>query len=336
MPGLNMRRTTLLALACLIPLISAAAEDRPTGDFIQCLEVSEQCLIIATLYGYRPDMGANAFLAALFGVCFIGSVVVGIITKTWTYTLALGIGTFLECAGYVGRILMNGNLWSESGFKLQICALVLGPSFIAAAIYLTLKHFVLYCGPQYSLIKARLYPWIFVGCDFGSMVLQGIGAGLAAAGGTKNKKLSDGGNSIIVAGIAFQVATMAVCGLLVLVYIIRYKKSAAGRSAVGEKSAYHLDKKLASVSLWKVRVFGTMGCLAYLTVLIRCIYRLPEMAGGWGNALMRNEFEFLVLDGMMIAVACVALTAFHPGLLFPPFAAFRRHNKQAPSSPLLS
>jgi hypothetical protein len=183
-------------------------------------------------------------------------------------------------------------------FKLQICALVLGPSFVAAAIYLTLKHFVLYCGPQYSLIKARLYPWIFVGCDFGSMVLQGIGGGLAAAGGTKNQALINGGNKMIVAGIAFQVVTMAVCGLLVLIYIIRYKKGAAARTAVEEKSAYHSDKEQGSIALWKIKVFGGMVTLAYFTVLIRCIYRLPEMAGGWGNALMRNEKEFLLLDGM--------------------------------------
>jgi hypothetical protein len=297
MQSLTMRRTAFLALACLVPLI-AAAEDRPKGDFRQCLDVSAQCPVTATLYGYRPDMGANAFLCALFGVCFITSLVIGIMTKTWTYTLALGIGTFLECAGYVGRVMMNSNPWSESGFKLQICALVLGPSFVAAAIYLTLKHFVLYCGPQYSIIKARLYPWIFVGCDFGSMVLQGIGGGMAAAGGTKNKKLIDGGNSMIVAGIAFQVATMAVCGILVVIYIIRYKKGAAARHAMEEKSAYHTDKDQGSIALWKVKVFAGSVILAYFTVLIRCIYRLPEMAGGWGNALMRNEQEFLLLDGM--------------------------------------
>jgi len=27
------------------------------------------------------------------------------------------------------------------------------------------------------------------------------------------------------------------------------------------------------------------------------VARLPEMAGGWGNHLMRSEVEFLVLDG---------------------------------------
>jgi len=321
-----MRRTTLLAFACLIPLIFAA-ESRPKGSFRQCLDVSPECPVRATLYGYRPNLGANAFFAAWFGILFIASLVVGIMTKTWTYTLALSIGTFLECAGYVGRILMNNNPWSSSGFKLQICALVLGPSFIAAAIYLTLKHFVLYCGPQYSILKPRLYPWIFVGCDFCSMVLQGIGGGMAAAGGTNNKKLIDGGNNMIVAGIAFQVITMAVCGLLVLVYIIRYKKGVASRNAVEEKSAYHHDKEQGAMPLWKIKVFGIMVGIAYVTILIRCIYRLPEMAGGWGNPLMRNEKEFLLLDGMMCAIACLALTVFHPAFFFPPFAAFRRTQK---------
>jgi hypothetical protein len=293
----TMRRTVLLALACLITL-TTAAEGQPKGDFRQCLEVSPRCPVNATLYGYAPNMGANAFLCALFGVCFIATCVIGIMTKTWTYTLALGIGTFLECAGYVGRVMMHSNPWSESGFKLQICALVLGPSFVAAAIYLTLKHFVLYCGPQYSVLKARLYPWVFVGCDFGSMVLQGIGGGMAAAGGTKNQKLINGGNKMIVAGIAFQVVTMAVCGLLVLFYIFRYRKGAAARNAIEEKSAYHVDKAHAAAPLWKVKLFAFVVSLAYLTILIRCIYRLPEMAGGWGNALMRNEKEFLLLDGM--------------------------------------
>ncbi|KAH8699452.1 parasitic phase-specific protein PSP-1 [Phaeosphaeriaceae sp. PMI808] len=328
MQASTMRRTALLALVCLLPLITAAEEARPKGGFKQCLEVSAACPVRATLYGYRPAMGPNAFFAALFGACFLASLIIGIMTKTWTYTLALGIGTFLECAGYIGRIIMNDNPWSPSGFKLQICALVLGPSFVAAAIYLTLKHFVLYCGPEHSLIKARLYPWIFVGCDFGSMVLQGIGGGMAAAGGINNKKLIDGGNNMIVAGIAFQVVTMAVCGILVLVYLFRYKKSAAARHSIEEKSAYHLDKEQGDFPLWKVKAFGSMVILAYVTVLIRCIYRLPEMAGGWGNPLMRNEKEFLLLDGMMLAIACVVLTAFHPAYFFPPFAAFR-HRKSA-------
>jgi hypothetical protein len=28
------------------------------------------------------------------------------------------------------------------------------------------------------------------------------------------------------------------------------------------------------------------------------LHSIPEMAGGWGNPLMQDETEFLVLDGM--------------------------------------
>lgn len=296
------RRSALFALLLIAFQVTAteAATARPKGNFRHCFEVTPECPVNATLYGYTPNLGANAFLAALFGVCFIACLVIGILTRTWTYTLALGIGTFLECAGYAGRVIMHSNPWNESGFKLQICALVLGPSFVAAAIYLTLKHFVLYCGPQHSLLKARLYPWIFIGCDFGSIVLQAVGGGMAAAGGTTNKKLIDGGNNLIVAGIAFQVVTMAVCGLLVLVYVFRYRKARSAGSTIDEKSSYQVDKEQGDVRLGKVKLFGGMIVLAYVTVLIRCIYRLPEMAGGWGNALMRNETEFLLLDGMYV------------------------------------
>ncbi|KAJ5618140.1 hypothetical protein N7537_003254 [Penicillium hordei] len=64
---------------------------------------------------------------------------------------------------------------------------------------------------------------------------------------------------------------------------------------------------------------------AYITVLIRCIYRLPEMAGGWGNELMQSEMDFLVLDGMMVALACLVFTVVHPGLYLPTMGTGRSH-----------
>ncbi len=293
----NFLISLCLAFALSFSVVEAATA-RPKGNFKQCLEISEECPVELTLYGYYPNRGANIFFITLFGACFLATVIIGIITKTWTYTLALGLGTFGEAAGYVGRLMMSSNPWSDPGMKLQICCLVLAPSFVAAAIYLTLKHFVLYCGPQHSLIKARLYPWIFIGCDFGSICLQAVGGGMAAAGGSTNKKLIDGGNNLIVAGIAFQVATMAVCGVLVLVYIYRYRRAKSLQSGSNEKSNYQLDQEQGDIKLGKVKVYAWMVMVAYTTVLIRCIYRLPEMAGGWGNALMRNQTEFLVFDGM--------------------------------------
>ncbi|KAL1592789.1 hypothetical protein SLS60_011205 [Paraconiothyrium brasiliense] len=287
----------VLALLCLAsPAIAARDKTRPS--YRTCHEVSLECPVEATTYGYYPELGPNAFFLALFGILFLASLAIGVWSKTWTYTLALGGGTLLEALGYLGRVLQHSNPWHKAAFEMQICCLVLGPSFVAAAIYLTLKHFVLYCGPKHSLMKARLYPWVFVGCDFGSIVLQAIGGGVAAGGGSSDDiNIVNVGNNLIVTGIAFQVATMSACGILVLTYLFRYRKARAERHASNEKSDFDTSRANGTVSR-KLYLFGAMLVLAYFTVLIRCIYRIPEMAGGWGNPLMRKEKEFLLLDGM--------------------------------------
>jgi hypothetical protein len=41
------------------------------------------------------------------------------------------------------------------------------------------------------------------------------------------------------------------------------------------------------------------------------------MTGGWRNDLMQNELEFVILDGIMIAVAGLSQTLFYPGFCFP-------------------
>ncbi|KEF59019.1 uncharacterized protein A1O9_03862 [Exophiala aquamarina CBS 119918] len=284
-----------------------------------CDEISPSCPVELTTYGYYPNLGANAFFVALFGVCLIATLFLGIRKRTWTYMAVLTIGTFGEAVGYVGRILMHDNPWSDAGFKTQICCLVLAPSFLAAGIYVTLKHIVRYCGAEHSRLKPRLYPWIFIGCDFGSIILQAIGGGIAAGAGDnlRNPKLLDVGNGMIVAGIAFQVATMAVCGILMLDYFIRFKKAKKNAPTSHVESDYEKDQH-APKKARNFRLFCYAIALAYTTILIRCIYRIPEMAGGWGNPLMRNETEFLLLDGMMVAISCVAMTVVHPGYFCKP------------------
>lgn len=56
---------------------------------------------------------------------------------------------------------------------------------------------------------------------------------------------------------------------------------------------------------------------AYAVLLIRCIYRIAEMAGGWGNEIMQDEPSFVVLESFMVLIACVLFTAFAPGIFFP-------------------
>ncbi|EEP78731.1 conserved hypothetical protein [Uncinocarpus reesii 1704] len=279
-------------------------------DFSQCTAVGPLCPVEATTYGYYPHLAANILFAVVYGLCALAQVALGLRFRTWTFMVALALGAFLEMAGYIGRILMHDNPWASGPFKLQIVTIILGPTLVAAAIYLTLKHLVLYLGPQHSRIPARLYTWIFISCDVCSLVLQAIGGGVAAAAGRTDQHKLAVGNNIIITGIAFQVATMTVCGLLGLDFFVRASRNGAfdARERRSEKETH-----------WRAfKIFCCAEILAYTTVLIRCIYRIPEMAGGWGNELMQNEKEFLILDAAMIAISVIALTIFHPGIWFPP------------------
>lgn len=71
-----------------------------------CVEVGPECPVEGTLYGYAPNLGANAFFAAFFFLCLVIQLVLGIKYKTWTYMIALCLGCFGEGMGYVGRVMM--------------------------------------------------------------------------------------------------------------------------------------------------------------------------------------------------------------------------------------
>jgi hypothetical protein len=289
-----------------------------------CNAVSPECPVSGTLYGYYPNLNANVFFAALFGLLLLAQIIIGITTRTWSFLLAVGLGVFGEMCGYIGRIIMHGNPWSDAGFEMQICCLVLAPSFLAAGIYLTLKHMVLYCGPEYSRLKAKWYPWIFIGSDLGSIIVQAIGGGVAAsAKNSTNPALLTAGDALIIAGIALQSVTMAVCGSLVLDFFLSRRRARVEHKVEAEGTDASLDaatlpNDVHTKSPLRFRIFCWAIGFAFVTILIRCIYRIPEMAGGWGNPRMRDEPVFLGLDGAMVALASIAFTVAHPGFMFPP------------------
>lgn len=147
----------------------------------------------------------------------------------------------------------------------------------------------------------------FIGCDVVSILTQAAGGGIASAA-TDGDNLLDVGNGLIMAGIAFQVATMATCMVLTLDFFLRLKRNTRNNvPTTGNPNA---------LSDPKFKFYLACSAFGFLTIFIRCVYRydqiitaimiyllmfshsLPEMAGGWGGELMRREAEFMVLDGM--------------------------------------
>ncbi|GKT61444.1 RTA1 like protein [Colletotrichum tofieldiae] len=277
--------------------------------FRECTEVSQFCPVEMTVLSYYPNFGANIFFAVAFGLVVLASATIGTWKRTWTFMLFVTGGSVLETVGYVGRVLLHDNPWDKNAFQMQICTIILGPTFICAGIYLTLKHVSANLNPTLSRIRPRLYPLIFLPADLTCLIIQAIGGGLAAAAGQTNKKLLDGGNQAIIAGIVLQVVVLVLFGAAGADYWIRVRKW-----------AHAADHATGDIALYRARSFRSFiygVAVAYACVMVRCIYRVAEMAGGWGNHIMQDEVSFMILDGGLVLVCVTLLTVFHPGVYFP-------------------
>ncbi|KAM6536172.1 hypothetical protein FALCPG4_002189 [Fusarium falciforme] len=294
-------------------------------DTSNCTEVTPECPVSATLYGDYFSTGACALFVALYAILIFCQLGFGWRSKTWSYTAYLLVGSVFELIGYISRVRMSFNPFISNAFILQILFLILAPTLIAAAISLTFKHLVLYYGIQYSTIRPKLYPWIFVGSDFVSIIIQGIGGAVAASASTGDNpdpKRADLGNNLLIAGVSFQVVNMVVCGILMLIYIHRYRnarKLATYTVDCGEDGIISTDSTdspstshRTPQSDKRVKKFIYSITIAYIAIIIRCIYRIPEMASGWGSSIMRDEATFMVFDGAMILLAVILLTTVHP------------------------
>jgi hypothetical protein len=241
------------------------SENHSTADMSSsmCTEVTPECPVEATIYGYAPSLASNTVLLVIFSLCFLLQLALYLPKDNRTFTIVVSFGCLLEAVGYGARLMMNNNPWNDAGFKIQLVLLILAPSFLAAGLYLTLKRLVQYFGPENSRLPPGLYTWIFIGCDALSIVIQAVGGGIAASatGG-----LLDTGNSLMIAGIAVQVATMFLCALLAVDFTFKAIKTSNPRNIKGDDCIHRPSGRLLNLYLLSVAT-------AFVTVFIRCVYR---------------------------------------------------------------
>ncbi len=114
------------------------------------------------------------------------------------------------------------------------------------------------------------------------------------------------GNNVMMLGLASQVVTLAIFGIMAGDVFLRIRKF---RGEFNESTTALRHSK---------RFKGLLIAIltSYITIFLRCVYRIAEMAGGWRNRIMQDQVSFIILDGVMCIVAVYALNIFHPGFLF--------------------
>jgi hypothetical protein len=78
-----------------------------------------------------------------------------------------------------------------------------------------------------------------------------------------------------------------------------------------------LDPQFAALrSSRKFRGFLAALATATLCIFVRSVYRVVELSEGWTGHLIRQQWLFVGLEGVMVVIAVAALNAFHPAFCF--------------------
>jgi hypothetical protein len=80
----------------------------------------ETCDIKWSIFQYQPNLAANAFFIAIFGISMVIHIYQGYRWKQWTFATLVSVGCAVEMIGHGGRIIMHDDPWSFTGFMLQI------------------------------------------------------------------------------------------------------------------------------------------------------------------------------------------------------------------------
>ncbi|KAM0788777.1 hypothetical protein ACM66B_002867 [Microbotryomycetes sp. NB124-2] len=257
------------------------------------------------IYGYVPSMAAAITFTVLFAL--ITAVQLGYVLKSrswWLIVLLLGgVGEIIGWAG--GRLWSSQSVYKLNPFLIQICTLILAPCFYSATLYASLGLMIRSLDPlnQHTVIKPRNYVVLFCAADLVAIIVQAVGGGMAATALQENESSAKGTHTM-VAGVSIQLAAMVAFCILAVIFWWRVRKDPElGHRMNGRKTVW-LSWALVWASFW---------------ILLRCVYRVVELAEGWTGYLITHEPYFWALDSIpMVLTQAVFLVTWPTWCLSPP------------------
>lgn len=97
------------------------------------------CNASQSIYGYEPSLAATIVFLVVFAVSGSVHLWQGIRTRTYFFSIAMAIGCLASAIGYIAKVLLHNDPFSDLGFKMSVVVLTFAPAFFAAGIYYTLK-----------------------------------------------------------------------------------------------------------------------------------------------------------------------------------------------------
>lgn len=256
-------------------------------------------------FHFWPSKDLAIIALTLFLFAALTTFGVTVWTRQW-YMVIVSIVGLLEMGGYACRIAMFHK--PEFGpFVAMQCLLIIPPSFLALAQYITLAKVVGLVKQRFPerrlLVKPTAVIWGFFVLELVALSCQGAGAGTSV--NTNGVKNGNSGKVLLIVGLAALV-------LLIMSYLVT-------AIYVNRSPLYEVRQ---SPNLQRV-FWALYTCTTLL--LVRNIFRLIEFSQGFHGWLARHEVFFYVFDALLMFLLLMVNTFFHFGFYLN---AYRREVKQ--------
>ncbi|GAA5894586.1 RTA1 domain-containing protein [Sporobolomyces salmoneus] len=243
-----------------------------------------------TSYGYVPSISYGAIFITVFGLTLLAHTAQIVVSRKMYFMVCMSLGCLGEVIGWIFRLISHSQPANRNAYIGQISVLIISPTFFSAALYWALGVIIQLVAPRHSIISAKWFKILFVVADFISLVVQGIGGGMAGSAETDDQL--DLGSNIMLGGIVFQLIVMIVYVAYGIYWSLKAKEEVA-RS--GKKMRYMLYALFA----------------ASLCIIARGIFRTVELAEGFDGFLAVHE-QYILIDAIPIAACSFILNLVHP------------------------
>ncbi|KAH9896934.1 RTA1 like protein-domain-containing protein [Cubamyces lactineus] len=274
--------------------------------------------LISPDYGYLPTKTANLVFISLFALSTAVHILQSFRSRAWWLLPTVVLAGFGEVLGWIAREWSHDQPLNDNAFLMQTVALILSPTPLVGALFITFGRMSARLGQRYSRLSPRLYSRIFLTCDIVALFIQAAGGGIAAS--TDNVKTSRMGSNIMLAGIVFQLVSLTVFSTLLVEYLVRrHQDRPFSRSTVDETEYARVSvDSLKGPSLRHQKSMMRLAialCIGTTFLYIRAIYRTVELADGWTGKVIQTQSLFIVFDGVMVFSTMLILNICHPGLI---------------------
>lgn len=182
---------------------------------------------------------------------------------------------------------------------MQICCLVIAPTFMSASLYWAGGLIISHLDPSKSWVSGNWFKGIFIVADVVSLVIQAIGGGMAGSAVGTNPKPDQlhKGSNIMLAGIVIQLAIM--------VFYVAYMAAWT-----------FLARRTVKRAGTRIRLMLLALFASSVGIIVRGCYRTPELNEGFKGWIATQQL-WMLFDAVPIAFATFVLKSVSTSLLFP-------------------